>query len=197
MGWDGTYTNKYKNGKVDVKGFLDEEYSKGCYSVLKSSMVGSIYYAAVKKGDDVFALVCQTSTRKKDGCNVFFKAESEEVGPGYYDCPKSIMKLLTPTTDEYALAWRGWVEYNREKKAREKQTPDSLDNLPIGSVIKFTQYINTTAGFYNVDVVLRKTRLAYGKRSATYWVEAGCRVWRKKKIPTKFVILQRGEKMTA
>jgi hypothetical protein len=45
------------------------------------------------------------------------------MGPFQYDCPERILKLLTPTSNEYAQNWRNkcWENIKR-KKARPKLT---------------------------------------------------------------------------
>ena len=52
MGWTSYHATHYKNGKVDRKAGCDayfmEGLNRGYYEVLKSSMVGRVYYAAVK-----------------------------------------------------------------------------------------------------------------------------------------------------
>lgn len=37
---------------------------------------------------------------------VFFKEMTENEGPYYYDAPKKLIKLLSPTDNEYAREWR-------------------------------------------------------------------------------------------
>ena len=52
MGWTSYHATHYKNGKVDRKAECDayfmEGLNRGYYNILKSSMVGKVYYAAVK-----------------------------------------------------------------------------------------------------------------------------------------------------
>lgn len=50
-----------------------------------------------------------------------------------YDCPISILNLLTPTEDKTAQEWRAHCR----KRAAAKKSPLALANLPIGSVIEF------------------------------------------------------------
>lgn len=161
MGWTEMRATHYKNGKVDRKAECDayfmESLNRGFYDVLKSSMVGSTYYAAVKPlkksgGKDengeyiyvdipkneqrVFAAVFLTSTNSKDYYNFAYKDMDESYGPCQCDCPKGILDLLTPTENEFANAWRTKCYENLGKK----QDKNSLSKLPIGSEIKFTLY---------------------------------------------------------
>ena len=52
MGWTSYHAEHYKNGKIDRKAECDayflEGLNRGHFDVLKSSMVGSTYYAAIK-----------------------------------------------------------------------------------------------------------------------------------------------------
>ena len=126
MGWTEYHAEHYKKGKVDRKAELDPMYTQEEhdvlldgktvhypeYKVLKSAMVGSTYYAAVQITNTVEgfskvrAAVVLTSVDSKRYCNFAYKDMSEDMGPYCYDCPVSILKLLTETDDEVALDWR-------------------------------------------------------------------------------------------
>lgn len=74
MGWTSCHASFYKNGKIDRKAECDSIMNcdmagdKGRYEVLKSAMVNSTYYAAIKKTifktenepekESVFGMVC-------------------------------------------------------------------------------------------------------------------------------------------
>lgn len=155
MGWTSYHASFYKNGKIDRKAECDSIMNcdmvgnKGRYEVLKSAMVGSTYYAAVKKTifktgakpekESVFGVVMLTSVNNKDYFNFSYKDMDESAGPGYYDCPKGILDVLTPTEYEWAKEWRERCYENIKKK----KSPDALSNLPIGSEIKFTSWDGT------------------------------------------------------
>ena len=158
MGWTSYAATHYKNGKIDRKAECDNIFNDnmvtwddshkviGKYEVLKSSMVGSTYYAAVKKTkfatetepekSIIFAAVCLTSTNMKDYYNFSYKDMDETCGPYQCDCPKGILDLLTPTDSEFANNWRERCYANLEKK----KDKNSLSKLPIGSVIKYTDH---------------------------------------------------------
>lgn len=120
MGWTWTTAGHYRNGTVDRKAECDdlfnwersEEHKND--SVLKSAMVGSTYYAALRverpgEEDKIVAVVCLTSTRMNDRAYNFGYKEMDEtmLGKGCYaKCPKTILKLLTPTDNETANEWR-------------------------------------------------------------------------------------------
>jgi hypothetical protein len=75
---------------------------------------GYAAYAAVRDADDpsrVFGLVVlySTSTSNWGGVNgrtLYTKAITEDMGPAEDECPARILKLLTPTENEYASQWR-------------------------------------------------------------------------------------------
>lgn len=127
MGWtyyhaDATYnprTHKYVvNRKAECDNLFNCEMieCRGKFEVLKSRMIGTRYYAAIKittfatetEPEDVrvCGVVVLTSVVTKAWYNFGYKEISETMGPQYCDCPKSILDLLTPTDDEYANAWR-------------------------------------------------------------------------------------------
>lgn len=131
MGWTSYNAEFYKNGKIDRKAEMDnrwtqeesEKYPK--FRVLKSSMVGKIYYAAIEvsrggKVEEVFATTAITSTNMKDYYNFSYKDLDETMGGCNYDCPVGILNLLTPTDNEYALQWRAEC-LKQQKKKKEKE----------------------------------------------------------------------------
>lgn len=141
MGWTGYNAWHFKkDGSIDRKAELDYELfryeGEGGHKLIKSAVVGSVYYAAVQnRRGHIYGLVVltQTNRRSEDGCNFLYKDMSEDMGPYECDCPPSILKLLSPTDNEYALAWRERCK----KKAEQKKSPTALANLPIGTRIRF------------------------------------------------------------
>lgn len=147
MGWTGTFLNcvgSSPNSK-ERKAELDNLANWGDkQEVVKSIMVGTTYYAAVKikETNEIYGLIILTQGRQKGdtyGCNFYYKDMSESCLPGYYDCPKGILDLLTPTDNEYALEWR--------KKCREtienKKKKNNLANLPFGTKVIWTRWDGT------------------------------------------------------
>lgn len=145
MGWTSYHATEYKKGNVDKKAecekiFTQEENGKYAkLKVLKSVMVGNTFYAAVEASrnnvvEDIFAVVVLTSVNNRDYYNFSYKEMSEECGPCQYDCPKSILDLLTETKSEWAMEWRKKCRERIEKKKNGK----NASALPIGAIIKFT-----------------------------------------------------------
>ena len=141
MGWTGYCATHYKSdGAIDRKADLDHELfrfeKEDGHKLVKSAMVGAVYYAAAKSPrGDVYGLVVVTQASRKveNGCNFWYKDMDESMGPFYYDCPPSILKLLSPTCNERALSWRKSCVL----KAEQKKSPTALSNLPIGTRIQF------------------------------------------------------------
>ena len=176
MGWLEYHAGYYKNGKVDRKTEIDSKYNwedESCkVEVLKSSMVGSTYYAAVKSFDKtnrcerVTAVVCLTSTNNKDYFNFAYKSMDETMGPNQCDCPKGILNLLTPTESEWANEWRKKCYENLAKK----KNPDALHNLPEGSVIKVVLPFDTQRHKVGTEVTL--TKIKWGRKCK--WFTSNC-----------------------
>lgn len=178
MGWTSYRATHYKNGKVDRKAECDayfmEGLNRGYYDILKSSMVGSVYYAAVKplqryskdtdgneiivdiptNEQEVFGAVFLTSTDSKDHLNFSYKAMDESYGPCYYDCPKGILDLLTPTNNEYANKWRIKCREQLEKK----KNPNALSKLPEYTVIKVVLPFDTQRHSKGDELTLTKRK---------------------------------------
>lgn len=141
MGWTSYNANYYKNGKVDRVAEIKSHFEQNeNYNVLKASSVGSTIYLAVERIVNeekvVFAAVYLTSINMKDYYNFSYKDMDETVGPCQRECPESILKLLTPTDNEWANEWRNDCWENVRKKKEKKKDPNSLSNLPVGSVIE-------------------------------------------------------------
>ena len=191
MGWTSYRATYYKNGKIDRKAECDayfmEGLNRGHYKVLKSAMVGSTYYAAVQAilksaGKDengeykyepipenerrTFGVVFLTSTDRKDYFNFAYKDMDESCGPCQCDCPKGILDLLSPTDNEWALNWRKACYENIAKK----KNPNTLNKLPVGSVIKVIMPFNTKYFSEGAEIKLAKRQNWHNTRSAWYAV---------------------------
>ena len=141
MGLKSYFPSLFKRDvSVDRKSELDYElFTRWCdhdnaHELLKSSVVGSTYYAAARsQRGNIYGLVVITQVDRKTG-EFYYKDMSEDMLPYYFDCPLSILKLLSPTDNESALEWRKQCR----EKAERKKSPTALANLPIGARIRFT-----------------------------------------------------------
>lgn len=140
MGWDGSQITHWKNGRPDIIAEYNDRFRdygdfKCPLEPVKSVAKGSVIYSAVrnKNTGQVFGEVALTS---KDGSYLMFKEISEAELPYYYDCPKSILNLLSPTEDENSLKWREeCIKYQEEKKTN----PVYLQNSKVGDMIIFNK----------------------------------------------------------
>ena len=202
MGWTEYHASYYKNGKVDRKAELDAMYNwedeNRKVEVLKSSMVGSTYYAAVKSCNKtngyerVCAAVCLTSTNAKDYYNFAYKDMDETCGPYKYDCPKGILDMLTPTDNEYALQWRQACRDN----LAQKKNPNGFNKLPVGTVIKVIMPFDTKYFRQGQEVRLIK-RTKWGS-NRTEWITmngVACRFTAglMKQLQENYEIVSKGE----
>ena len=157
MGWTQMRATCFtKGGSVNRKAECDQLFAEG-YHVLKSRMVGSTYYAAVEHEGEVSASVILTRVVDKGYTPyILYKGISEDMGPVQQECPKTILDLLTSTTNKTALDWRYQCYKNLSKK--------SLSDFGIGSEISFSDGENT----YH----LKKMAPAYQFKTP-YWAVVG------------------------
>lgn len=205
MGWTGTHAThyKYRNGRevVDVRAECDSYWAHdhGRFKVLKSALVGSVYYAAIaickewSEGKDrtsenlvevpeaereVFGVVFLTSVDHKDYFNLHYKEMSENCGPCEDHCPIGIINLLTPTGHEFANDWR-----NRCRAyAKRKSSPTHPSNLPVGTKIRYNDS--------NGEVILEKRSPAYQFKTPWWYNAEKHQYVSKKRIPENFEIIK-------
>lgn len=98
-----------------------------------------VAYGAVKQLQDgsVFGLVVAISYYPSDRHNTCYKEMSEDMGPYESRCPDRILDMLTPTTSEYANAWRARCrEYNASQKSKPKLTHGCT--VKLAAPVRFT-----------------------------------------------------------
>lgn len=206
MGWTTYNASYYKdNGQIDRKAECDAYFMKsnaGYYEVVKSVMVGSVYYAAVKKlkkaqrdesgklicvpipekEQRVFAAIFLTSVDMKSYYyNFGYKDMDESEGPYESNCPASILKLLSPTTSKYAIAWRErcWENINKKKEG------NTLSALPIGTVISSERIIGE-------PIILIKCPPSYQFKKPFWKIEDENKYCTRNQISPNFKVLYMG-----
>lgn len=178
MGWTSYHIDGRINRKTECDNLYNCETDNFVYKVLKSTMVGRTYYAAVEKTNKdtgeskVFAGVCLTSVDNSDWHNFSYKDMDESVGPCESKCPNSILDLLTETKSEWANEWR--------ERCRKYNAKPKLGKLPIGSVIEFK--IN------GMTYQARKHHPAYQFKTP-FWITVDGYYIKKKQIPEDFKVL--------
>lgn len=154
--------------------------------VLRSCMKGMTYYAAVErydKGKDsrviaAVALVNYSPKAKYGKANFAYKLMSEDMGPCRYECPETILDLLTPTDNEYALSWRN---LNRDQIKLRKEKVKKLKKVKEGQKIRFESMYNYSIGIKTGDIV------TLIKRGSDYYYSIYR--WKKSQIPYNFEIV--------
>lgn len=130
MGWTWLHVDKDQHGKIDRKKVMDEQFSTGGDSsleVVKSRMVGVIWYAAVKWMDKItfesvtYGVAAVTSLNNQEYCNFGYKDTKETEGIYYHDCPVTILELLDEPEDQKGLYWRNACYANHKKRSKQRQ----------------------------------------------------------------------------
>lgn len=148
MGWTCTNIPSFYASKRDYidKSLMTWDNEKSTARVLKSAMVGAVYYGAIERVDKasgeqiVFAAVVLTKSdpRASDGLTFCYKEMDETVGPAYHDCPAGILDLLTETKYEYAIKWRQTCRDRRKtSNATRKKAPKIGDRFRLAEPVKF------------------------------------------------------------
>ena len=155
MGWDGIFISephKTVSEKLSVyfkyHGFCENE-------VVKATIKNGVVYGAIRnlKTNDVWAMVSLLKFRK-DGwqTEMLAKNMSEDMMPYYFDCPKSILDLLTKTDNKHSNEWRKKC-YEQLEKAKEKAKVKKSPYIFVKSGIKFS--IGCTYHVFKKDPTMR------------------------------------------
>lgn len=184
VGWTFMHDDRKRKTIMDELYSQSETVERPEHRVLKSSIVGSVYYAAVQisKGGNVQQVYAAVALTKivKDYYNFGYKDMSESCCPYYYNCPKTVFDLLTPTDNELAIQWRVHV--------KERMQLNKLNKLPEGSIIQFVSQYNLSSGTHKGDTVTLH-KFKNGKRCI--WTDGDYK-WDKEYISADFEIVQEG-----
>lgn len=189
MGWDYTHATHYtRTGAIDKKAEIDEFYTwqndTRKAEVVRSAMVGSTYYAAIKITElstgeaETAAAVALTHTNNRDYFNFGVKTMGESSGPCEDHCPASILSLLSPTDSEYANNWRERCR----KNIKAKKDPHALKNLPVGAVIRFTLHTGES-------IELLKHAAAYQFKRPFWFCQSSGRYMPATRIPANYEVV--------
>ena len=157
MGWTYYTAKNYNGEKVDRKKECDNLLNKNYCTLLKSAMVGSTWYGAVKINETgtVNGTVMLTKTSGKGVYNFGYKDLSENSCPLEAKCPLGILKLLTPTDNDYANEWRN----NCYKYHEEKKTKISTSKVKDGQSVRFTTVLNSNVFKTGEEMTVTKIRV--------------------------------------
>lgn len=208
MDWTSYHASYYKkNGEIDRKAECDaywkEGLNRGHFEVVRSAMVGTTYYAAVKAilrrigdGKDtyepipeseqkVFGVVFLTTVDRKDYYNFAYKDMDETCGPCQTDCPLGILKLLDKTDNAYAIAWRNACVESAKKRVQHTNSRKKLKELSVGSSIEFYATSDFSSGVKAGDRVRLTKRFIWNK---AIWTD-GAYSWKECWIPDEFEVV--------
>lgn len=138
MGWCGSYLED-RTTKGIIERIKEQEIGDKC-EIVYYSKKGRIISLAVKskESEEVFAVVCLTRI-DRGGKEFMIKTLDETSGPCYYDVPKKLLNLLSPTNNEYALKWREQCKLFIETKKNSSK-------IKQGDLIEFEDEIEFNNG---------------------------------------------------
>ena len=175
MGWTWYHcAARKRNGKPDVKAECDGMLNHGERTrVLKSTMVGSTYYAAVQDNSDdsVWAAIFHTSVNSRDYYDFGYKDMDETMGPYQYNCPDSILDLLTPTDSEWARQWRDRCRKHNRQEREWASIPDGARYI---WTVPSDQFKHLSKG--DKVTIYKRSLNPFRKRSKKVWIieQNGC-----------------------
>lgn len=135
MVWRSFYTDRYARGNIDRKSTIEQDILPPELEVVKSAMLGAIYYAGVRMRGTyiVFGIVIRTRVSNNSDDNFSYMLYYETDLPEYFDCPKSVLDVLSPTADQRALRWRNLCNIKLKQK---EQHQVNYDRLSVGTILK-------------------------------------------------------------
>ena len=148
MGWTSYYRAK---GEKHAEHFQREMDPK--YEIIESAAKGGAFYAAVKNKETgaVEGLVILFRWTRGD-FNFTTKWMGENYGPNADEAPAKVLDALSPTDDEYALAWRAKCRENLNHTAETKVKSATVN---VGDVIRIKEPLKFTSGMQATDFQLR------------------------------------------
>lgn len=174
------------NGHVDRTKEITQLVQDTQHTVLKVISIGDTSYVAVK--DEVTKSITASIWKIAIQGNQFSYAMQDETeNPKERACPLSILKILTPTTNEGAKSWRThcYVSYKESKKKK------ALNKLPLGAKIQFVNDRNSiTLGDHKIHMgdVIQLIKKRIGAKKEWGWFTGKVR-WNLS-IPNDFEVIK-------
>jgi len=143
MGWTFSHMEKGQVGEHFRKALTWETDTSSNVLIKGGLKAFKAYYGAIETtikatGEKrIWAYVGAVKWAPHDYNNFGLKDMDETCGPYYFDCPKSILNLLTPTDNEHAKDWRKtcWEKINNK--------PKKINN---GDIIKLAHEVSFVDG---------------------------------------------------
>lgn len=169
MGWTEYPATEWRKGRINRRAECRKyfEGNEQWGTLLKDAMVGSTWYGAVKltSTGEVFGMIMLTSERDRYWFG--YKEMDETCGPCHNDCPESILKLLSPTDNEFANKWRqACHERNERRKALNR-----------AKVIQVMFPFDTTLCEANVPYELHRRKIQFKNRKDGPWLTKWSTKW--------------------
>lgn len=147
MGW--TFTHRDRG--MTTQEFFEREFPNTLVKdgeIVACNATKDAFYAAVRDREDgiVWAFVALTERVPAAFHNYGYKEMDETSGPGVHGASRKVLDALTPTTNEYALAWRERVAATLD---RPRPKP--------GDTIRLAQPVTFTSGLTEDTFHVRKT----------------------------------------
>lgn len=150
MGWTFENADTLNHTRLQlVKEMCEWSNDDYSHKVAYAYQNGSVCYLAVRRthlrtGEStVYGLVVLTAIRNDDYYNFGTKFIEESAGPCYYCAPKKLIAMLSPTVSNYANEWRKTCLENHQRRSSRKKEAALLRSLPLGSVIRVHDPIET------------------------------------------------------
>lgn len=156
MGWTSTYR---------APGQTDRDYFANWLGagdeIVECATVKGAFYAAVRRGEEVWCLVVLVHRNRSQDYNFTTKEMTDTMGPAVTDCPAKVLDALTPTDNQYALEWRADCRKRLAQQEKARQVRP-------GQVVKFAAPFSFTNG----DTL---DTFVFEKRNSFRGVESGLR----------------------
>lgn len=148
MGWTFTNYGYYGCGKPQTlkekKNFIANEVKSWyngeaiilhdhlAFDPYVSDKGGYVYYCSLERPDQRRSILVNLVVFDKYEWG--YKDMSEDMGPGYHDCPLIILKDVPCPNDKYAIEWRKAV---MERYYNENAKKAAIKNLRPGDMVEF------------------------------------------------------------
>lgn len=174
MGWTCNYIPPHDE-RAEIEKLVTFENEDRAMRPVYTAQKGAVWYLAVEVttktataetygyapdalGRHVFAAVILTSRSNGEWC---YKDMEESMGPCEAQAPQKLLDMLSPTTKDYALAWRERCKANAALTGRK---------IAHGDTIKLAEPLQFNDGIERDTFTVQKERFAGAKRATTHFL---------------------------